>query len=266
MAGKISMSRLLLRRPVPRCALQTTPRWQSVAKYHSYDHPSAPPWSPTAESILSASLSHVPAHGFTQESLRRGAQDAGYMAISANLFPQGAFDLIVFYLMTRRLALKDAVNGEEGYAKTWRDNDVGVEARVRSLLLERLRMNDEFGVVEKWPEVRPHRDCYLNSNVPRLSLSWHSPRTSPSPSLSWVGYRTRFGFWLEIRAWTRRGTPNEGLSLCCSRRPKSTKHKTRPPAAQTRRDLWIRDYQVSGLLPKVPVPWPSGLASLLAAS
>jgi ubiquinone biosynthesis protein COQ9 len=79
------------------------------------------------------------------------------MAISTNLFPRGAFDLIVFYLMTRRLALKDAVNGEEGYAKAWREQEVGIEARVRCLLLERLRMNDEFGVVEKWPEVRTAR-------------------------------------------------------------------------------------------------------------
>jgi ubiquinone biosynthesis protein COQ9 len=156
MKGKIPINRLLLRRPIiQRPSLQSsTCHWRTVAKYHSYDHPSAPPYSPTAHSILSASLSHVPVYGFTQESLHRGAKDAGYMAISTNLFPQGAFDLIVFYLMTRRLALKDAVNGDEGYGKVWRENEVGIGARVRSLLLERLRMNDEFGVVEKWPEVR----------------------------------------------------------------------------------------------------------------
>jgi ubiquinone biosynthesis protein COQ9 len=160
MKGKIMTYRLPLRSSsvVQRPFLRTSKRpWQSFAKYHSYDHPSAPPYSPTAHSILSASLSHVPVYGFTQESLRRGAKDAGYMAISTNLFPQGAFDLITFYLMTRRLALKDAVNGEEGYAKVWRENEVGIESRVRSLLLERLRMNDEFGVIEKWPEVRTAR-------------------------------------------------------------------------------------------------------------
>jgi ubiquinone biosynthesis protein COQ9 len=126
---------------------------RQFAQYHSYDHPSAPPYSPTAHAILSASLSHVPAHGFTPEALRHGAKDAGYMAISTNLFPQGAFDLVVFYLMTRRLALKDAVNGEDGYAKVWQENEAGIEARVRSLLLERLRMNERFGVVEKWTGV-----------------------------------------------------------------------------------------------------------------
>lgn len=157
MKAKIAANLLPLRSStvIQRPSLRTSRRrWQILAKYHSYDHPSAPPYSPTAHSILSASLSHVPVYGFTQESLQRGAKDAGYMSISTNLFPQGAFDLIAFYLMTRRLALKDAVNAEEGYAKVWREKEAGIESRVRSLLLERLRMNDEFGVVEKWPEVR----------------------------------------------------------------------------------------------------------------
>jgi ubiquinone biosynthesis protein COQ9 len=159
MKGSIPINRLLLCRSAgQRASIQPTRQWQSFGQFHSYDHPSAPPYSPTAHAILSASLSHVPVHGFTQESLRRGASDAGYMAISTNLFPQGAFDLVVFYLMNRRLALKDVVNGENGYAKVWRENEVGVEARVRSLLLERLRMNDEFGVVEKWTEVRTSFD------------------------------------------------------------------------------------------------------------
>ena len=173
MRGKIPTNRLLLSRPaVQRASLQTICPQQSFAKYHSYDHPSAPPYSRTAHAILSASLSHVPVHGFTQESLRRGAKDAGYMAISTNLFPQGAFDLIVFYLMTRRLALKDAVNGEEGYAKVWREDEVGIEARVRSLLLERLRMNDQFGVVEKWTEVRTALRSILQSLM-RLGTRGH---------------------------------------------------------------------------------------------
>src|ERR1700759_2356804 len=87
-------------------------RAQGMRRYHSYEHPSPPPYSSTAKSILSAALSHVPEHGFTQKALQLGARDSGFMSISANLFPRGVFDLIAFYLMTRRLSLQDTVNGE----------------------------------------------------------------------------------------------------------------------------------------------------------
>ena len=121
--------------------------------YHSYEHPSPPPFSSTAQSILSAAISHIPQHGFTQKALHLGAKDAGFMSISTNLFPRGVFDLIAFYLVTRRLALQDTVNGENGYAKSWNENKTGVGSRVRTLLLERLKMNKEAGIINKWPEV-----------------------------------------------------------------------------------------------------------------
>src|ERR1700759_5353506 len=75
---------------------------QHVSRYHSYDHPSTPPYSSTARTILSAALQHVPITGFSTESLRLGAKDVGYLSTSTNLFPQGAFDLVAFYLVTRR--------------------------------------------------------------------------------------------------------------------------------------------------------------------
>jgi ubiquinone biosynthesis protein COQ9 len=75
------------------------------------------------------------------------------MSISTNLFPRGVFDLIAYYLMTKRLALQNSVNGENGYAKTWAENKIGVGSRVRTLLLERLNMNAKAGIVKKWPEV-----------------------------------------------------------------------------------------------------------------
>jgi hypothetical protein len=123
------------------------------ALYHSYEHPSSPPYSSTAESILSASVTQIPQHGFTQKALQLGAQDAGFMSISTNLLPRGVFDLIAYYLMTKRLALQNSVNGENGYAKAWAESKTGVGSRVRSLLLERLNMNVKAGVVKKWPEV-----------------------------------------------------------------------------------------------------------------
>jgi ubiquinone biosynthesis protein COQ9 len=121
--------------------------------YHSYEHPSLPPYPPTEEAILSAALSHVPNHGFTQTSLTRGAQDAGYLPISTNLFPRRIFELVLFYLVQRRLALKDAVTSE-GLGKEWEERKVGVGGRVRGLVVERLRMNARLGIVGRWQEVR----------------------------------------------------------------------------------------------------------------
>jgi ubiquinone biosynthesis protein COQ9 len=124
------------------------------SRFHSYDHPSAPPYTATAQSILQAALQHVPISGFSTTSLRKGAQDVGYLSTSTNLFPQGAFDLVSYYLATRRLALQDLVHdAENGYTKTWVEAKTGVGSRVRTLLLERLNMNVEAGVVPKWPEV-----------------------------------------------------------------------------------------------------------------
>jgi ubiquinone biosynthesis protein COQ9 len=128
-------------------------RFQGLRRYHSYEHPSPPPYSSTAQSILSAAISHIPQHGFTQKALQLGAQESGFMTISTNLFPRGIFDLIVFYLMTRRLSLQDTVNGESGYAKAWTESKTGIGSRVRTLLLERLKMNEKAGVIKRWPEV-----------------------------------------------------------------------------------------------------------------
>jgi ubiquinone biosynthesis protein COQ9 len=143
--------------PIRRLKPFACPRYlrsvPAIAKqYHSYDHPTAPPYPPSESAILAAALTHVPEHGFTQASLTRGAQDAGYLPISMNLFPRGVFDLVLFYLAQRRLALKDAVAGE-GLLKTWDEGKVGVGGRVRGLVLERLRMNAKFGVVGRWQEV-----------------------------------------------------------------------------------------------------------------
>lgn len=104
---------------------------------------------PPAESaILSASLSHVPEHGFTTAALKLGARDAGYLDVSTNLFPRGVFDLVNYHLVTQRLALKDAVQfpteGESG-------KKLGVGAKVRTLTLARLRANGS--VIQRWQEV-----------------------------------------------------------------------------------------------------------------
>ena len=114
------------------------------AAYHSYEHIDPPPYRENESKILSAALTHVPTHGFTQEALTLGAKDAGYLDITSNLFPKGAFELVMFHLVSQRLGLKDRIQ--------FTDEKMGVGRRVRSLILERLRANVDAGVVPCWQE------------------------------------------------------------------------------------------------------------------
>ncbi|KAI9728273.1 MAG: Ubiquinone biosynthesis protein coq9, mitochondrial [Cirrosporium novae-zelandiae] len=116
----------------------------SARSYYSHEHPSPEPFPPIESSILSASLVHVPAHGFSETALQLGARDAGYLPASLQLFPRGAFDLINYYLIIQRLALKDHVQ--------FPDETTGVAARVRTLMLERLRANKD--IIHQWQDVR----------------------------------------------------------------------------------------------------------------
>ena len=131
--------------------------------YHSYEHTSPSPFSPSTSAILSSALIHVPTHGFTPTALTLGAADVGYPPVSTNLFPRGAFDLVNYYLVTERLALKDRLQqrfpgaagaderGQRQEAEAWRN--LGVGAKVKLLALERLWANK--GVIHRWQEVRP---------------------------------------------------------------------------------------------------------------
>lgn len=119
--------------------------------YHTHSDPIAFPYNTTETQILNACVPHIRNHGFTQQTLSLGARDAGYLPISTNLFPRGAFDLVVFWLVRSRLGLKGRVE-ENGLAQQWDEQRFGSGRRVRALVLERLRMNAEEGIVGKWTE------------------------------------------------------------------------------------------------------------------
>jgi ubiquinone biosynthesis protein COQ9 len=112
------------------------------ALYHSYENQEPPPYREAESAILSSALAHVPQHGFTQEALRLGAKDAGYLDISMNLFPKGPFDLVQYHLVTQRLDLKNRVQ--------FADEKLSVGRKVRSLILARLRANVDTRVVGHW--------------------------------------------------------------------------------------------------------------------
>lgn len=124
-----------------------TPAFRQRCTYHSYDYAQPPPFPPVETKILSSAYAHVPNHGFTIEALKLGAQDAGYLDASTNLFPRGAFDLINYHLVTQRLALKDSVQ----FPDEKDGKKIGVGSKVRALTLARLRANEP--VLRHWQEV-----------------------------------------------------------------------------------------------------------------
>ncbi|KAI5793810.1 rpsU-divergently transcribed protein [Peziza echinospora] len=117
---------------------------RSARKFHSHQHAPPPsPFNPTEDAILSAALSHVPAHGFSNMALTLGARDVGYLDISVNLFPKGPFEIAYYHLVKERMALKEKVAGENGL-------EGGVGQKIRRLCVERLKANGP--VLERWQE------------------------------------------------------------------------------------------------------------------
>jgi ubiquinone biosynthesis protein COQ9 len=137
----------LARRAIPRAKLRN---------YHSYDHPPPPgPFNATETAILSASLPHIPLHGFTNTSLALGAKDAGYLDVSTNLFPEGAFSLVHHHLVTQRLGL-----GKHSQILQQGENEKpqGIGAKVKALTWARLLSNEQ--IIRRWQEV-----CLLSTSI-----------------------------------------------------------------------------------------------------
>ncbi|OQD74603.1 hypothetical protein PENDEC_c010G04440 [Penicillium decumbens] len=127
---------------------RTQPHQPQIRPYHSTLHPRLPDheYNNSQTAILSAALHHIPEHGFSSEALTLGARDAGFLDVSVQLFPRAEFDLILFWLASRRGLLRAKV--EEG-ALFRRVADIfgrdvssySVEEKCRILVMERLRMN-----------------------------------------------------------------------------------------------------------------------------
>lgn len=141
--------RLILRAPTalrPLLLQHSLVATSSRALYHSNEHTPPPPYRDAEARILLNALAHVPVHGFTQESLTLGAKEAGYLDISTNLFPRGAFELVLYHLVTQRLALKDRVQFPQD------QSPLGAGRKVRSLILSRLHANAENNIISRWQD------------------------------------------------------------------------------------------------------------------
>ncbi|KAH8435001.1 uncharacterized protein LDX57_012630 [Aspergillus melleus] len=150
----------------PRQQTRLVPSFSSSSTrlYHSQHHPDPPvhEYTNSQTTILSAALRHIPEHGFTRDALILGARDAGFLDVSVQLFPRAEFDLILFWLASRRGLLRASVHDGllEQYA------GASVEQKIKVLLMERLRMNVD--VRHQWQDALALMS--LPSNVP-LSLS-----------------------------------------------------------------------------------------------
>ena len=109
--------------------------------YFSQHHPDPAPFPPAQDTILSAALRRVPEHGFTEQALSLGAKDAGYLDVSVQLFPRGVFDLVLYHLVSQRLALQKNVQFPE-------DVKLGVGRKVKTLAMTRLRANKD--IIHHW--------------------------------------------------------------------------------------------------------------------
>lgn len=127
----------------------------SIRTYYSVYHPDPAPFPPVQSQILSAALNNVSRLGFSQEALLQGCRENGYLEVSANLFPRGVYDLIHYYLVTQRLALKDRVQFQQ-------DDKLGLTQKVKMLTWARLQANSENGIIEHWQDALGHMSLLEN--------------------------------------------------------------------------------------------------------
>jgi ubiquinone biosynthesis protein COQ9 len=135
-------------RPPPRLPLLLLPRRQARDFTFHQHPPPASLYTPTETTILTSALRHVPEHGLTTTSLALGARENGYLDISINLFPRGAFELVHFHLVQQRLELRNKVDFT---AAQQAGKKLGVGEKIRTLCVERLRANEP--IIGRWQEV-----------------------------------------------------------------------------------------------------------------
>lgn len=128
---------------------------QHVRTYYSIYHPDPSPFPPIQSAILSSALAHVPRLGFSQDALLAGAKDNNYLEVSTQLFPKGICNLILYHLVTERLALKDRVQFPP-------DSKLSLTQKVKTLTWARLQANKD--IISHWQDALGHMS--LLENIP----------------------------------------------------------------------------------------------------
>lgn len=127
----------------------------SLRTYYSEHHPEPPPFPQMQDTILSSALKRVPEYGFSPKALTLGAQDAGFLEVSVQLFPRGVYDLINYHLVTQRLALKNNVQFNS-------ETKLGLGRKVKIITMERLKANKD--IIHRWQEALGYMS--LLGNIP----------------------------------------------------------------------------------------------------
>ncbi|KAI9798810.1 MAG: hypothetical protein M1825_004983 [Sarcosagium campestre] len=125
---------------------------QACCRYYSdgKDGRTGSPSKPVKSKILDAALEYVPEYGFTKKSISLGAQKTGYLDVTANLFPAGAFDLIRHHLVKQRLALKHPPTPKRQLDAYSGSKNQSVGSEIQRLAWRRLRANAT--IVHRWQE------------------------------------------------------------------------------------------------------------------
>ncbi|KAI8341764.1 COQ9-domain-containing protein [Chlamydoabsidia padenii] len=95
------------------------------------------------QSLLQATLRHVPAHGWTMESLARGASDMNLPSVVHGVFPGGPIGLIDAYLDQCQQQFTQ-------FAIQQSPKETSIPQRVRTLTARRLDLLEPYA--RRWPE------------------------------------------------------------------------------------------------------------------
>ncbi|KAJ5482881.1 hypothetical protein N7539_006327 [Penicillium diatomitis] len=196
-SNSATISQAQTRTPTPLCIrararshLHAQPQIQSalhpsIRTYHSSLHPRPPTheYTNSQVAILSASLAHIPTEGFTRAALTAGARDAGFLDVSVQLLPRGEFDLVLFWLASRRGLLRAKVEdgcvfgetagtpaGDRTGTGKGKGSGLSVDEKVRILIMERLRMNKDVKGV--WQDALAQMS--LLGNIPLAFSELHA--------------------------------------------------------------------------------------------
>ncbi|KAJ6017586.1 hypothetical protein N7451_000965 [Penicillium sp. IBT 35674x] len=142
--------------------------YQPRRPYHSTLHPTLPvhEYTNSQIAILEASLAHTPVHGFSNTSILLGARDAGFLDVSIQLLPNGEYDLILFWLASRRGLLRAAVESGEIQFPAGQD----VQSKIKTLIMKRMKMNEE--IRGQWSDALAQMS--LLGNIPLALTELHA--------------------------------------------------------------------------------------------
>jgi len=101
--------------------------------------------------VLNSSLKFVCEHGWSQAALASGAEALGHPSVVAGLFPGGGVDLVLHHVKTCNKQLDNIMKEEvEQLQKDGAKLNIG--SFIRKFVEERLRMNEEFLLCDRWGE------------------------------------------------------------------------------------------------------------------